>query len=99
MNKWDYIKKIAEKTGKSQAEVNGVINAMVEVIVEEVRDNGEQIAIQGLGTFKQKATAARTGRNPFNGETIQIKASRNIQFRPQASLKTVVEEKKKGKKK
>lgn len=98
MNKWDFIKRIAEKTGKTQTEVNEVITAMSEIIVEEVRDNGEQIAIQGLGTFRQKSAPAREGFSPFNKEKIQIKASRNIQFRPSASVK-VFDEPKKAKKK
>lgn len=99
MNKWDFIKQIAQKTGKTQTEVNEVITAMSEVIINEVRDNGEQIAIQGLGTFRQKCAEAREGVSPFNKEKIQIKASRNIQFRPSASVKVFVESEKKAKKK
>lgn len=99
MNKWDFIKRIAEKAGKTQTEVNEVITAMSEIIVEEVRDNGEQIAIQGLGTFRQKSAEAREGVSPFNKEKIQIKASRNIQFRPSASVKAYVEPEKKVEKK
>lgn len=94
MNKWDFVKKIAEKTGMSQDNVNKVLNAFVEVVVPEVRDNGETISLPGLGTFKQKLTEAREGRNPLNGEKVQIKASRNITFKPQSSVKAVVEAKK-----
>ena len=94
MNKWDFVKKIAEKTGMSQDNVNKVLNAFVEVVVPEVRDNGETISLPGLGTFKQKLTEPREGRNPLNGEKVQIKASRNITFKPQSSVKAVVEAKK-----
>lgn len=92
MNKWDFVKKIAEKTGQSQDNVNKVLNAFVEVLVPEVRDNGETVSFPGLGTFKQKFTEAREGRNPMNGEKVQIKASRNIAFKPQSTVKVVVEE-------
>ena len=89
MNKWDFVKKIAEKTGQSQDNVNKVLNAFVEVLVPEVRDNGETISLPGLGAFKQKLTEAREGRNPMNGEKVQIKASRNITFKPQSIVKVV----------
>lgn len=94
MNKWDLIKKVAEKTGISQDNVNKVLNAFVEVTVPEVRDNGEIISLPGLGTFKQKRTEAREGRNPMNGEKVQIKASRSITFKPQSSVKAIEESKK-----
>lgn len=97
MNKWDFVKKIAEKTGQSQDVVNKMLNAFVEVLVPEVRDGGETVTLPGLGTFKQKLTAAREGRNPMNGEKVQIKASRGIAFKPQSTIK-VVEEPKKAKK-
>lgn len=89
MNKWDLVKKVAEKTGISQDNVNKVLNDFVEVTVPEVRDNGETISLPGLGTFKQKITEAREGRNPMNGQKVQIKASRNITFKPQSSVKVV----------
>lgn len=56
-----------------------------------MRDNGESVALPGLGTFKQKLTEAREGRNPINGEKVKIKASRNITFKPQSSVKVVNE--------
>ena len=87
MNKQEFLKKIAEKTKMSQTDANRCLSAVVDVIVSEVRDNGEQIAIPGLGTFKQVKRDAHEGRNPFNGEKVQIKASRNLQLKVQSSLK------------
>lgn len=87
MNKQEFLKKVAEKAKMSQTDANRCLSAVVDVIVSEVRDNGEQIAIPGLGTFKQVKRNARDGRNPFNGEKVQIKASRNLQLKVQSSLK------------
>ena len=87
MNKQEFLKKVAEKAKMSQTDANCCISALVDVVVTEVRDNGEQISIPGLGTFKQVKRSAHEGRNPFNGEKVQIKASRNLQFKPQSSLK------------
>ena len=87
MNKQEFLKKVAEKAKMSQTDANRCLSAVVDVIVSEVRDNGEQIAIPGLGTFKQVKRDAHEGRNPFNGEKVQIKASRNLQLKDQSSLK------------
>ena len=54
MKKWDFIKLVAERTGLTQQDVNKVIDEAGRVIVEQVRDNGEEIAIPTIGTFKQK---------------------------------------------
>ena len=87
MNKQEFLKKVAEKAKMSQTDANRCLSAVVDVIVSEVRDNGEQIAIPGLGTFKQVKRDAHEGRNPFNGEKVQIKASRNLRLKVQSSLK------------
>lgn len=87
MDKSTFLKKIAEKAGITKEAANQTLKAVVEVIVSEVRDNGETIAINGLGTFKQKTTEARQGRNPLNGETVNIAASKTVVFKAQPSVK------------
>lgn len=87
MNKWDFVKKVAAESGFSQDDVNKVLNAVVTVIVPEVRDNGESLTLPGLGTFKQKITAAHVGRNPITGEKIDVPESRTIAFKAQPSIK------------
>ena len=49
--------------------------------------NGDRIRMSGLGTLEVKARAARIGRNPATGESIQIKASKKVAFRPAKELK------------
>jgi len=99
MKKWDFIKLVANKVGLSQQQVNEVIDEMGNVIVEQCRDNGETISLPTLGTFKQKVNAARKGRNPLTGETIDVKGSKTIIFRPMPSVKVVDEPEKKTAKK
>jgi nucleoid DNA-binding protein len=89
MNKWDFVKKVATEAVHSQAITNDVLNAIVKVIVTEVRDNEETLTIPGLGTFKTKKMAARSGRNPMNGEKVDIPASRSIAFKPQSTIKVI----------
>jgi DNA-binding protein HU-beta len=46
--------------------------------------------INDFGKFKKVDRPARKGRNPFTGETIQIKASKKVRFLPAKSLKEVI---------
>lgn len=87
MKKKDFIKAIADNTGLTQQKVNEVIDEIQKLIITNCRDNGDDVTLSNIGTFKQKVNPARKGRNPMTGETIQIKASKTIQFRPTPSVK------------
>ena len=51
---------------------------------------GERVKIAGLGTLVVRNRAARVGRNPATGETINIKASKKVAFRASAALKMAI---------
>ena len=51
---------------------------------------GDRIRMSGLGILEVKSRAARMGRNPATGESIQIKASRKVAFRPAKELKEAI---------
>ena len=51
---------------------------------------GDRLRLGGLGTLEVKARAARTGRNPATGATIQIKASKKVAFRAAKELKEAI---------
>lgn len=91
MKKYELVVAVAKASGVTQKEVEKVIDTMSGIIVEAVRDGGDSINLPALGMFKQKVSEARMGRNPLTGEAIQIKASRNITFKPTASVKVVIE--------
>lgn len=95
MKKWDFIKMVAKATDLSQQKAGEVIEEIGRIIVEQCRDNGEDIALGSLGVFKQKINAARKGRNPLNGQTIEVKESHSVSFRPMPSVKVVIEPNKK----
>lgn len=48
--------------------------------ITQVLENGSDLCVKNLGTFKQKATAARTGRNPKTGEVLQVMAITTVTF-------------------
>lgn len=65
----------------------------LEVFVEEVTKimkRGDKLNVSGFGIFKVNNRAARQGRNPRTGETIQIKASKKAKFVPSKALKEAV---------
>ena len=52
--------------------------------------SGDSVSLVGFGTFAVKARAARTGRNPRTGETIEIAASNVPGFKAGKALKDAV---------
>ena len=50
----------------------------------------QKLQILGFGTFEVAKRKARKGRNPATGETIKIKASKTVRFRPGTKLKAEV---------
>ena len=89
MNKKDMVKAIAEKLGKSQKEAGQALDAVTEVITEGLA-RGEKISLIGFGTFEVAERAARTGRNPQTGETMEIQASKAPKFKAGKALKDAV---------
>ena len=89
MNKSELIDAIALSADISKAAAGRALDATLESIAEGLRD-GDQISLVGFGTFQVKDRAARAGRNPQTGETIQIKASRVPGFKAGKALKDAV---------
>jgi DNA-binding protein HU-beta len=63
-----------------------VVDAAFDLIAGELAA-GRDVAIAGFGKFSVTERAAREGRNPATGETIQIAASRAAKFSAAAALK------------
>ena len=76
MNKAGLIEAVAGAANLSKVEAARAVDAVVTSIASTLQD-GEQVSIVGFGTFSVKQRAARTGRSPRTGETIQI-AARNV---------------------
>ena len=88
---------LAEKTGLSKKEVAGVLNAMADLIKENLGSSGPGVInIFGLMKVEKKfkpAVPEREGINPFTGEKAIFKAkpARNVvKIRPLKTLKDMV---------
>lgn len=55
--------------------------------IADATAKGDEIAINGFGKFKVKATPERDGRNPFTSATIKIAASKKLTFAPVKAVK------------
>ncbi len=66
--------------------VENTFDAMCKVFQAELLGGGE-VPLPGVGKLKVKATAARKGRNPQTGESIDIPAGQRVTFSPSKELK------------
>ena len=89
MNKTELVEAIAESADISKAKAGQALDGMVDAITSTLKD-GDTVSLIGFGTFLVRDRAARTGRNPKTGETIQIKASKSPAFKAGKALKDAV---------
>jgi DNA-binding protein HU-beta len=85
MNKGQLIESVAGDTGLSKKDAAAVVDSMLEKIKKATKKGGVQIA--GFGSFGVTKRKARTGRNPQTGETLKIKASKGVKFKPAKAFK------------
>ena len=89
MNKSELVASVAEvaELTKKDAEkaVNDFFASVQKALVED-----DKVQIIGFGTFEVRTRAARKGRNPQTGDTIEIPASKNPVFKAGKALKEAV---------
>jgi len=90
MNKQELITKIAEKTNLSKKDATAALTALIDTITETLKAEGK-LVVPGLGAFEVKERAARQGRNPRTGETVEIAAKKVPAFKAAKALKDAVE--------
>lgn len=104
MNKAELVAEIQSNLGAdtSKAAAERALDAVLDAIKASVKKAGREVrltgdaskadAVQlvGFGTFSVVRRDARTGHNPSTGESIKIKASKNVKFKPGAGLKALL---------
>ena len=86
MNKGEFVGAVAEASGLTKADAERAVEGMFKVVKNTLK-SGETISLVGFGTFEVRERAARTGRNPRTGETLEIKASKVPAFKAGKALK------------
>lgn len=92
MNKSDLIAAMSSKTGSSKKSAEENLNAIIEIISEELV-KGEKVQLIGFGSFETRKRAPRKGRNPRTGEEIKIASSVAPAFKPGKAFKDLVNKK------
>lgn len=90
MNKDELVTTVAQKTQLPKKTAEQLVSAAFETISEALAKD-EKVTLVGFGTFAIRERAARMGKNPRTGETIEIKARKSPAFTPGKALKERLE--------
>jgi DNA-binding protein HU-beta len=95
--KADLVNGIVDRVeGITRRQAAEAFEAVFDSIVAALR-SGEGAKVPGFGSFSLSERAARKGRNPATGESINIKASKTVRFKVGKELKESVNKKKRSK--
>ncbi len=89
MTKGELVEKISSGAAISKKEAETALKAVTSGISDALA-NGDSVTLVGFGTFNVSHRAARTGRNPQTGESLQIAAGKGIKFKASKALKEAV---------
>lgn len=81
MNKSEMVDAIAARTELSKAASARALDATLTVVKDALKA-GDSVSLIGFGTFSVGERAARTGRNPRTGESLNIAAAKVPKFTP-----------------
>lgn len=90
MNKAELIATIAETSGVSKKDTEQVLNAFIATVQKTLKQDGK-VQIPGFGSFEVRERAARSGRNPLTGESIEIAAAKVPAFKAGKGLKDAIQ--------
>ena len=89
MNKTELVAAMAEQADMTKKDAEKALTAFTEVVAKELKKGGK-VQLVGFGTFEVAERAAREGRNPQTGETMQIAAAKAPKFKAGKALKDQV---------
>lgn len=82
----DLVDLLASETGCTKTSARTAVDKMFKSIMAQCKKGGE-LQIPGFGKFRVRERPARMGRNPRTGQSMRIKASKSVGFRPAAAFK------------
>ena len=80
MNKTEFLRAIADKSGATLKATTEFYDAYVETVKAALAKN-DKIALVGFGTYEAKKRPARTGINPMTGAKVKIAACKAPAFK------------------
>jgi len=88
MRKYDIVFKISQETGIQQIVVKKIVQKMLDIIIETLR-NKQRIELREFGVFDIKKRKKRIGRNPKTGKVVPIPERFVVVFKPGLKLKNI----------
>lgn len=85
MNKKEFIKAVAEKSGMTLSDTKNCLDSAFSTIEDAVGTNGK-LFVPDFGTFKKSERSARVARNPLTGEKVHVPAKTNMTFKSAKGL-------------
>ncbi len=85
-SKDDMAELVAKTTGCTKTSARAAVDKLFDMMMKQCRKAGE-FQVPGFGKFSVRKRGARKGRNPQTGQTMQIRASKSVGFRPAAAFK------------
>ncbi len=89
MNKVELIDAMAASAKLSKTDAKKALDAFMDATIKAVK-KGDKVTLIGFGTFSSAKRAARKGRNPQTGKTIEIKAKKVAKFKVGAAFAKAV---------
>ena len=85
MNKSDLIDGMAEDSGITKAAAKKALESFLGNVEGSLK-KGDRVSLVGFGSWSVSKRAAREGRNPQTGKTIQIAAKNVVKFKAGSDL-------------
>lgn len=89
ISRTELVADLAERASVTKADADRVLGALADALIDAV-SKGEKVAISGILSVERVARAARTGRNPSTGATIDIPAGFGVKVSAGSKLKAAV---------
>jgi len=89
MNKSDLIDAMAADAGITKAAAKKALESFLDNVSGSLK-KGNRVSLVGFGSWSVSKRAAREGRNPQTGKTIQIAAKNVVKFKAGSELQSSV---------
>lgn len=89
MNKSEFIEAVSNTAKLTKKDTEDAVNAVIQCMTDLLA-KGDSLALPGFATLSVKTRAARTGRNPATGESLNIAESKSVGFKIGKKLKEAI---------
>jgi integration host factor subunit beta len=89
MNRADIVNRLSEQSNLSQKLAKLVVDTIIDTIRKAII-SGERVEIRGFGSFSLRSYKPYKGRNPKNGEIVEVPAKRLPYFKVGKELREMI---------